>query len=279
MNLFSCMATNNKCYIANMQGKYKFSDVKGIIVHSTGANNKTLKRYVQPTKGTAGYTNLLKKIGENKNGNSWNTNKDEKCVHAFIGTLADGSVATAKILPWSYVCWGCGGGSKGSYNYSPNRHLQFEVCEDDLKDKSYFEKAVKGEAVELCAYLCDLYELPISAVISHHEAHEKGYASNHSDIDAWLKKFGYTMKDFRSWVTKAMKKYAEPEPFKAYTVIVTAAALNIRAGAGTNYKITGTIRDKGKYTIVEEASGKGATKWGKLKSGAGWISLDYCKKG
>ena len=32
------------------------------------------------------------------------------------------------------------------------------------------------------------------------------------------------------------------------------------------------------YTIVAESNGAGATKWGKLKSGAGWISLDYCKK-
>lgn len=66
--------------------------------------------------------------------------------------------------------------------------------------------------------------------------------------------------------------------FKAYTVKVTADALNIRKGAGTNYGISGTIRDKGVYTIVAESNGAGATKWGKLKSGAGWISLDYCKK-
>lgn len=61
--------------------------------------------------------------------------------------------------------------------------------------------------------------------------------------------------------------------FTAYKVKVTASALNIRSGAGINYKITGVIRDKGIYTIVDEKSG-----WGKLKSGAGWISLGYCKK-
>ena len=61
--------------------------------------------------------------------------------------------------------------------------------------------------------------------------------------------------------------------FTAYKVKVTASALNIRSGAGMNYKITGVIRDKGIYTIVDEKSG-----WGKLKSGAGWISLGYCKK-
>lgn len=66
--------------------------------------------------------------------------------------------------------------------------------------------------------------------------------------------------------------------FSPYKVKVTADVLNIRKGAGTNYGTNGSIRDKGIYTIVAESSGKGATKWGKLKSGAGWISLDYCKK-
>lgn len=66
--------------------------------------------------------------------------------------------------------------------------------------------------------------------------------------------------------------------FSAYRVRIIADALNIRKGAGTNYAIAGTIRDKGIYTIVAEANGIGATKWGKLKSGAGWISLDYADK-
>lgn len=66
--------------------------------------------------------------------------------------------------------------------------------------------------------------------------------------------------------------------FKSYLVKVTTDALNIRKGAGTNYAVTGCIRDRGTYTIVAESTGQGSTKWGKLKSGAGWISLDYVKK-
>lgn len=65
--------------------------------------------------------------------------------------------------------------------------------------------------------------------------------------------------------------------FKPYTVRVTATDLYIRKGAGTNYSANGFIRP-GVYTIVAESSGQGATKWDKLKSGAGWISLDYAKK-
>ena len=63
-----------------------------------------------------------------------------------------------------------------------------------------------------------------------------------------------------------------------YLVKVTASSLNIRKGPGTNYGINRAITDRGTYTIVAESSGKGASKWGKLKSGAGWISLDYCQK-
>ena len=58
-----------------------------------------------------------------------------------------------------------------------------------------------------------------------------------------------------------------------YSVRVTANVLNIRKGPGTSYAITGTIRNKGVYTIVQKSG-----RWGKLKSGAGWINLDYTKK-
>lgn len=66
--------------------------------------------------------------------------------------------------------------------------------------------------------------------------------------------------------------------FTPYLVKINTDALNIRKGAGTNYAVTGCINDRGVYTIVAESTGQGATKWGKLKSGAGWISLDYCIK-
>ena len=73
------------------------------------------------------------------------------------------------------------------------------------------------------------------------------------------------------------KKYKESLGSKAnevtFMVKVTADALNIRKGPGTEYTITGVIKDKGCYTIIEQQGN-----WGKLKSGAGWISLRYTKK-
>jgi len=62
-----------------------------------------------------------------------------------------------------------------------------------------------------------------------------------------------------------------------YKVRVTIPDLNIRKGPSTNYAKNGVIKPS-VYTIVSEATGQGATLWGKLKSGVGWISLDYAKK-
>lgn len=65
--------------------------------------------------------------------------------------------------------------------------------------------------------------------------------------------------------------------FNTYKVRVSIKDLNIRKGPGTNYASNGFCHI-GVYTIIEESDGAGATKWGKLKSGAGWISLDYAKR-
>ena len=55
--------------------------------------------------------------------------------------------------------------------------------------------------------------------------------------------------------------------------------LNIRTGAGTNYAKTGETTGKGVFTIVEVKAGQGASAgWGRLKSGAGWISLDHATR-
>lgn len=69
------------------------------------------------------------------------------------------------------------------------------------------------------------------------------------------------------------EKPIETPSTTSYTVKITADVLNVRAGAGTNYKVNTQIRKGEVYTIVGESNG-----WGKLKSGAGWISLKYTSK-
>lgn len=77
-------------------------------------------------------------------------------------------------------------------------------------------------------------------------------------------------------LNEEIKPEQKPEqPTSGYLVKINTDCLNIRAGAGTNYDKVGEITDRGVYTIVAESSGQGAKNWGKLKSGAGWIALDY----
>lgn len=72
------------------------------------------------------------------------------------------------------------------------------------------------------------------------------------------------------------KPTASPNSFQ---VKVTADSLKIRSGPGTNFNQVGSIKDKGTYTIISTESGPGSsTGWGRLLSGAGWISLDYTKR-
>lgn len=77
-----------------------------------------------------------------------------------------------------------------------------------------------------------------------------------------------------STTSTTTKTESKKEEFKPYMVKVTANELNIRKGPGTSYAIVGSIKDKGTYTIVDEAM-NGSTKWGKLKSGIGYISIGY----
>ena len=61
-----------------------------------------------------------------------------------------------------------------------------------------------------------------------------------------------------------------------FLVMVSIPDLNIRKGAGTNTAKTGEHTSVGVFTIVAVKDGKGSdTGWGKLKSGAGWIALDF----
>ena len=65
----------------------------------------------------------------------------------------------------------------------------------------------------------------------------------------------------------------------SFKVQISISDLNIRKGPGTNYAATGKFTGKGVFTVVETKQGTGSAKgWGKLKSGAGWIALDYCTK-
>ena len=98
-----CMMTQSTCY----KGTKKMA-VKGVLWHSTGANNPMLKRYVQPDDNAADRDLMIKLIGKNVYGNDWNHTSVQAGLHAWIGQLADGNIATVQTMPWGYRPWGCG---------------------------------------------------------------------------------------------------------------------------------------------------------------------------
>ena len=153
MNLRKQILTNNACFKTG-----RTITPKGIMVHSTGANNPWLKRYVAPDDGL---------LGKNQYGNHWNQDKPDGrqvCVHAFIGKLEDGSIATYQTLPWNHRGWHA--------EVQNDTHIGFEICEDDLSDATYFRK-VFSEAVELCAYFCKLYNLTEKDITCHSEGYKR----------------------------------------------------------------------------------------------------------
>lgn len=87
---------------------------------------------------------------------------------------------------------------------------------------------------------------------------------------------GYSVFDENGKAVYTSKATNSTSSFK---VQISISDLNIRKGPGTNYATTGKFTGKGVFTIVETKQGTGSAKgWGKLKSGAGWIALDYATR-
>ena len=202
------MAVRNDCYRRNQAEMGKapadrdsryaryYQGPRGVMVHSTGANNPNLRRYVQPDDGI---------LGVNPNDNDWNRPGLDVAVHAFIGLTQTGDVAAYQILPWEYRAWHCGGDANDT-------HVSFEICEDALNDRAYLDRTYQV-AMELTAELCRKFGLdPLApgVVIDHAEGAELGIASNHADVDHWWSRFGVTMDDFRAGVARLLQKEEEP---------------------------------------------------------------------
>ena len=187
------------------------------MVHSTGANNPFLKRYVGPDDGL---------LGKNQYNNHWNQDKPDGrqvCVHGFIGKLADGSIATYQTLPWNHRGWHAGGAANDT-------HIGFEICEDGLTDASYFN-AVYKEAVELCVYLCKQYGLTEKDIICHSEGHKLGVASNHGDVMHWFPRHGKSMDTFRADVKSGLAPVDQTTAQKYYRIQLGAFSVKANADA------------------------------------------------
>ena len=260
-----CMQTQSTCY----KGTSKMT-IKGILWHSTGANNPTLKRYVQPSDtkpaaDTYSKAKWLEVLGKNSYSNDWNHIERQAGLNAWIGKLADGTVTTVQTMPWDYKPWGCASGSKGSCN---NGWIQFEICEDGLTDKAYFNK-VYTEACELTAYLCKKYSIDpkgtvtyngvkVPTILCHYDSYKLGLGSNHGDIDHWFPKYGKSMATVRDDVAALIK---------ASTTTAATTVTSVKT-----YKVVTAIN---KYNSADDAAKQKNAKTTKLSAGTYYIYNKY----
>ena len=298
-----CMQTQSTCY----KGTRKMT-IKGILWHSTGANNPALKRYIQPSDvkpaaDTYTKSKWLEVLGKNTYGNDWNHIDHQAGLNCWIGKLANGSVATVQTMPWDYRPWGCGKGSKGTCN---DGWIQFEICEDGLTDKDYFNKVYK-EACEITAYLCKLYNIDpngtatlngvkVPTILCHYDSHNLGLGSNHGDIYHWFKKHGKDMTTARKDVTallasagstttsssSTVKTYKVVTPINKYTTAGDAAAqknaLTNKLAVGTYYIYTKYPDGvNGMYNISTDKTGASAGSWINPKENVVKESVDTAK--
>lgn len=176
-------ATNNPAFAAG-----RAIPRSGAVNHSVGC--------AQPSADV--FYNLM-----NKSSATWG-------VHAILGDFHKGPGRIILAMPLNRRPWGCGSGSKGSYN---NSRVQWEVCEpsghtyaggtmigyDVEANKEYFAR-MWALLVKFNVYVAIECGYDAAAICDHAEAHAQGYGSNHADLGHWLPKHGKSMSDLRAEV-------------------------------------------------------------------------------
>lgn len=179
-------------------------------------------------------------------------------AHYFIGH--DGDVW--QCVEDKDVAFHCGATSyKHTYCRNDNS-IGIELCcrKRASNNTWYFEEETINSAIELTKELMKKYGITADNVLRHYDVTGKVCPEPYvRDTSAWAQ--------FKS-------NLSTPNIASiGYMVVVTADALNVRAGAGVGYKINTVVKKGEAFTIVKEFNG-----WGKLKSGAGWINLKYTKR-
>lgn len=157
-----------------------------------------------------------------------------------------------------------------------NQAITIEVANDVCGGNWHVSDAALESLINLCVDICKrngIEKLVFTGNAKGNLTQHNYFAATACPGEYLKSKFPYIAAE----VNKRLGVAAEVKPSTSstlgYKVKITASVLNVRAGAGTKYKINTQIKKNEVYTIVEEYNG-----WGKLKSGAGWISLKYTKK-
>lgn len=194
------------------------------------------------------------------------TSKYQQSANYYIGS--DGKIICG--VPEEFRAW-TSGSKQNDY-----QSITIEVANDTFAPNWTISDKAYASLVNLCADICRRYQITpafngnTNASFTFHCM----FQATECPGPYIINNINRIIDDVKKSMNGAAPEPA-PEPAKpsdAFLVKVTADCLNIRSGPGTSYKITGTITDHGVYTIVEKSGN-----WGKLKSGAGWISLRYVK--
>lgn len=215
------------------------------------------------------------------NGNYFKNNIVKASAHYFVD---DDSITQS--VPDNYVAYSVGGskysdcaktGGGSLYGIATNYNtLNIELCDSKKDGKVMATEKTLQNSVALCKALMRKYGIDIKHVIRHFDVNGKHCPAYFMDEAAW-KKFKNRLVDTPKVETK--KETSKTTSTSNFKVRVDIPDLNVRKGPGTNYSKTGKVTGKGSFTIVDVKNGAGSkTGWGKLKSGIGWISLDYAKR-
>jgi N-acetylmuramoyl-L-alanine amidase CwlA len=231
---------------ANYGSKRNVANIKYIVIHYTANDGDT----------------------DEGNGKYFANNVVKASAHFFVD---DDSITQS--VPDNYVGYSVGGnkyadcpqtgGGKFYKKCTNSNSISIEIC-DDVKNGTVYPSAKTiANALELTKDLMEKYNIPQDRVIRHFDVNGKKCPAY------WC---GTEEKNAK-WKSEFWDKLPVAESKFPYLVKINTAALNVRKGAGASYGVACVVKQNEIYTIVDEKNG-----FGKLKSGAGWISLDHCTK-
>ncbi len=217
---------------------------------------------------------------DENNGKYFKNNIVRASAHYFVD-----SDSVTQSVPDNYIAWSVGdtrysnyketGGASYYGKCTNTNSISIELCDDVKNGKIYPSAKTIANAIELTEKLMKQYNVPKSRVIRHFDVSGKycpGYWSGtKAKNKKWETEF-WNKLNLDSSAKKSTVKKSTP-----YVVTVTNPSLNVRAGAGVDYKIVDTVKKGEAFTIIATKK-VGLSTWGKLKSGIGWINLKYTKK-
>lgn len=150
--------------------------------------------------------------------------------------------------------------------------VTIEVANDTIGDNWHVSDKALASLIKLCVDICKRNGIKKL----NFTGDKTGNLTMHKYFIATTCPGPYLESKFK-YIADEVNKQLTANTFESYMVEVTSKTLYVREGAGTSYKVKTSIKKGERYTIASEKTVAGL-KWGKLKSGLGWISLRHTKK-